>query len=381
MRLTSDLLNAGLVALGISLLIRYYPRRTPLVGVLLALSPMVLFLMAVVTSSGLEISAGFATWCGGPVHRRTPADPACPGDLDGCRRSGARPQPTDEPARRRDHHGRLGPSHRLAGAATEAESESGAALEPVLVAAIVAGGFLVAVGRLASPAPHRSIQPASSPTCGRTCGSPGFGSASASGTSDGSTRRSPPGSSSCGPRRRRIDRPRTDAVGTLSTRPPRPGVVDPRHAPSLWIRPDEHRLCLVAGKVMAPGGGRVPPGGLDLPMAITPHSGIAESTEQWVAPALVLGVGAGASRRPGCVVHRALTRYEVGLGVPAGSPTSWLPPGGHYPVVVAFVVGAVVTLALVVFVVMSPRYEGRSHDRARSCGIRPPALWRSMIGS
>ena len=64
MRLLSDLLNAGLVALGIWLLIRYYPRRTPLVGVLIALSPMVLFLMAVVTSSGREIPSGFATWCG-----------------------------------------------------------------------------------------------------------------------------------------------------------------------------------------------------------------------------------------------------------------------------------------------------------------------------
>ena len=65
MRLISALLNAGLVAIGISLLVRYHPRRTPLVGVLIALSPMVLFLMAVVSSSGLEISAGFATWCGG----------------------------------------------------------------------------------------------------------------------------------------------------------------------------------------------------------------------------------------------------------------------------------------------------------------------------
>ena len=65
MRLVSSLVNAGLVALGISLLIRYYPRRIPLVGVLIALSPMVLFLMAVVSSSGLEIASGFATWCGG----------------------------------------------------------------------------------------------------------------------------------------------------------------------------------------------------------------------------------------------------------------------------------------------------------------------------
>ena len=64
MRLVGALVNAGLVALGISLLVRYYPRRIPLVGVLIALSPMVLFLMAVVSSSGLEIASGFATWCG-----------------------------------------------------------------------------------------------------------------------------------------------------------------------------------------------------------------------------------------------------------------------------------------------------------------------------
>ncbi len=65
MRLTGDLLNAALVALGISLLVRFYPRRTILIGVLLALTPMALYLMAVVSSSGLEISSGFAVWCGG----------------------------------------------------------------------------------------------------------------------------------------------------------------------------------------------------------------------------------------------------------------------------------------------------------------------------
>ena len=38
--------------------------RTPLLGVLLALSPMALFMMAVLNSSGLEIASGFAAWCG-----------------------------------------------------------------------------------------------------------------------------------------------------------------------------------------------------------------------------------------------------------------------------------------------------------------------------
>ena len=75
MRLVGDLVNAAIIALGISLLVRYYPRRTVLVGVLIALSPMVLFLMAVVSSSGLEIASGFATWCGAlciAEHPRVP---------------------------------------------------------------------------------------------------------------------------------------------------------------------------------------------------------------------------------------------------------------------------------------------------------------------
>jgi hypothetical protein len=61
-------------------------------------------------------------------------------------------------------------------------------------------------------------------------------------------------------------------------------------------------------------------------------------------------------------------RYEVGLGVPAGSPTRWLPPKGHYLVVVAFVVGAVVTLALVVFM-MLPRMKV------------DPVMARDLVGS
>jgi hypothetical protein len=71
-----------------------------------------------------------------------------------------------------------------------------------------------------------------------------------------------------------------------------------------------------------------------------------------VAPALALGVGLVLFAAQVASFTRALTRYEVGLGVRAGSPTVWLPPGGHDPVVVAFVVGGVVTLALVVFMVL-----------------------------
>jgi hypothetical protein len=65
MRLVSLILCSGLIALGLFLLGRYHPRRLPLAGAALALTPMVLFLSAVVNSSGMEITAAFAAWCGG----------------------------------------------------------------------------------------------------------------------------------------------------------------------------------------------------------------------------------------------------------------------------------------------------------------------------
>jgi hypothetical protein len=200
MRLVSGLLNAGLVALGISLLIRYYPRRTPPIGVLIALSPMVLFLMSVVSSSGLEIASGFSTWCGALCiveHTLLPRALAIWTAFAAVVLVLSRPtSPLDAVvitivlALLIGWHGlrqRLNPS-------------LVPLWSPVLVALIVAGGFLVVFGGPHLTVPHRPIQPASCPTCGRTYGSPGFGSASASGTLDGSTRRSRPGSSSRGPR-------------------------------------------------------------------------------------------------------------------------------------------------------------------------------------
>jgi hypothetical protein len=65
MRILGDIVNAGLIALGLFLLIRYHPRRLTNVGAMIALSPMVFFVLAVVNSSGLEIAAAFATWSGG----------------------------------------------------------------------------------------------------------------------------------------------------------------------------------------------------------------------------------------------------------------------------------------------------------------------------
>jgi hypothetical protein len=65
MRLMAVLANAVLLALGIFLLARFHPRRSALIGALVAVTPMVLFLSSVVNNSGIEITAAFAAWCGG----------------------------------------------------------------------------------------------------------------------------------------------------------------------------------------------------------------------------------------------------------------------------------------------------------------------------
>jgi hypothetical protein len=65
MQYASALLNALLIALGLFLLARYHPRRLLLLGAMVALSPMVLFMSAVVNPSGMEAAAAFASWCGG----------------------------------------------------------------------------------------------------------------------------------------------------------------------------------------------------------------------------------------------------------------------------------------------------------------------------
>lgn len=63
-RFLAVVLDSALIALGLYLLARYH-RRSALVGALIALTPTVLFFGSVVNSSGMEISAGFAAWCGG----------------------------------------------------------------------------------------------------------------------------------------------------------------------------------------------------------------------------------------------------------------------------------------------------------------------------
>ena len=76
MRMVGSLVNSALIALGLFLVIRYHPRRRLFAGVLVALSPMVFFLSSVLNSSGMEIAAAFAAWCGGLcviAHRPVPS--------------------------------------------------------------------------------------------------------------------------------------------------------------------------------------------------------------------------------------------------------------------------------------------------------------------
>ena len=65
MRMVGTLVNSSLIALGLFLVTRYRPQRALFAGVLVALSPMVFFITSVLNSSGMEIAAAFAAWCGG----------------------------------------------------------------------------------------------------------------------------------------------------------------------------------------------------------------------------------------------------------------------------------------------------------------------------
>ena len=65
MQYAAALLDAGLIALGLFLLAHYHPRRLSMLGAMVALSPMVLFISGAVNPSGFETAAGFASWCGG----------------------------------------------------------------------------------------------------------------------------------------------------------------------------------------------------------------------------------------------------------------------------------------------------------------------------
>ncbi|MDE3086909.1 MAG: DUF2142 domain-containing protein [Acidobacteriota bacterium] len=79
MRMAGALLDAALLALGLFVLARYYPRRRILAGALLALSPMVFFITGMVGDSGMEIAAAFAAWaaCLCVVRREDVPRPLC----------------------------------------------------------------------------------------------------------------------------------------------------------------------------------------------------------------------------------------------------------------------------------------------------------------
>jgi hypothetical protein len=356
MRLVGDLLNTGLVALAIWLLIRFYPRRTPLVGVLIALSPMVLFLMAVVSSSGLEISSGFATWCGGLciVER-----PQLPRALAIWTAVAAVLLILSRPTSPLDAAiitvvvalliGWRGLRQRLNPSLVPLWS-------PVLVAAIVAGGFFVVFGPphlIGLPPPHPAGLLSNMWTNLRLTGVRlrqcigDFGW---------------------------LDTPVPTWVVIVWT----PCVAGLTALALTLSAPCRRALPVLALLILAMPEALYAPkmntidlnwqGRYWLPVVVgfplvastfqwrSRRHRDHRTDRQWVAPALLLGLVLVLFAAQVASFLHALTRYEVGIGVPAGTPITWLPPGGHYLVVVAFVVGAVVTLSLVVFM-MWPRME------------------------
>lgn len=352
MRLVSSLLNAGLVALGISLLIRYHPRRTPLVGVLIALSPMVLFLLAVVTSSSFEISCGFATWCGALCiveHPQLPRPLAIWTAVAAVLLIVSRPtSPLDAgiiTVVSAVLIGWLGLRRRVNRSLVPLWSS-------VLAAVIAAGSFLVVVGPppVLGLAPHHPASLLSNMWTTlrltgvrlRQCiGNFGW-----------------------------LDTPVPTWVVVVWT-----ACVAGLTAFALALSaPCRRALPVLALLILAMPLALESPtinrldvwwqGRLWLPVAVgfplvastfiwrPRRHGHRRTGRQWVTPTITLGVGLVLLVAQVASFERALTRYEVGLGVRAGTPTVWLPPGGHDLVVVAFVVGAVVTLALVVFMML-----------------------------
>lgn len=67
MRLVSALLSALFLALALTAIVIYSANRLLIGGLVIATTPMVLFLAAVVNSSGLEITAAIAFWVGGVI--------------------------------------------------------------------------------------------------------------------------------------------------------------------------------------------------------------------------------------------------------------------------------------------------------------------------
>ena len=348
MRFTSGFLNACLVALGISLLIRYYPRRIPLLGVLIALTPMVLFLLAVVSSSGLEISSAFAAWCGGLClveHPQVPRGLAVWTAVAAVLLVLSRPtSPLDAAIIA------VVVAVLIGWRGLRPRLRSLVPLwSPVLVAMIVAGSFLVAFG-----SPHLTGAAPAHPA----------GLLSNMWTN---LRRTGVDLRQCIGDFGWLDTPVPDwvvivwmsCIGIVTA------LALTLSAPCRRALPVLALLILAMPEILyAPQMDTVNvhwQGRYWLPVVVgfplvastfrwpSRWLGHRPIVRRWIPVAVVLGLGlALLAAQVGSFLH-ALTRYEVGLGVRAGSPTVWLPPGGQDPVVVAFVAGAVVTLALVVF--------------------------------
>jgi heme/copper-type cytochrome/quinol oxidase subunit 3 len=375
MRLVGDLVDAALVALGISLLLRYFPRRTVLIGFVIALSPMVLFLMAVVSSSGLEIASGFATWCGGLCVVKNPRVPralAIWTAVAAILLALSRPtSPLDVAiiaivlAFLVGWHGlqeRLNPS-----------------LRPLWIPLV--GVFLVAAIFLVIGGPPRLTgAPLAHPVS----------LLSNMRTSFGLT----------GARLRQL----VGNFGWLDTPVPTWVVVvwatclAGLTAAALFVSaPCRRALPVLAALILAmplalesPQINRVGTywqGRYWLPLAVgfplvaasftwrarrAGRPGHGPPAREWVVPTLTLCLGALLFAGQVASFQHALTRYEVGLGVPPKSPVVWLPPGGHLPVEVLFVVGALVTLAMVV-VMMARQWESpRQSERVLSATLTSP---------
>ena len=359
MRLVGDLVNAALVALGISLLLRYYPRRTVLVGVLIALSPMVLFLMAVVSSSGLEIASGFATWCGGLCVVKNPQVPralAIWTAVAAILLALSRPtSPLDVAIISivlaflvgwRGLRERLNPS-----------------LRPLWIPLV--GAFLVAAIFLVIGGPPRLTgAPLAHPVSLLSNMRTSFGFT-------GSRLRQMIGDFGW------LDTPvPTWVVAVWAT------CLAGLTAAALFLSaPCRRALPVLALLILAmplalesPQINRVGTywqGRYWLPLAVgfplvaatfewqarrAGPRGRGPAGREWVTPTLSLGLGLLLFAAQVASFQHALTRYEIGLGVRPKSPVVWLPPGGHLPVEVLFVVGALVMLAMVV-VMMARQWE------------------------
>jgi len=366
MRVTGDLLNAGLVALGISLLLRYYPRRTPLVGVLLALSPMTLFLMAVVNSSGLEIASGFAAWCGGLCvveHRDVPRPLAAWTALAVAVLVLSRPtSPLDA----------LVIAVVLAflvgwrGLRARLNSSLRPLWVPVAVAVALAGILLLVEGtpHLAGVAPsHPQSLLANMWTSVRLTG--------------GYLRQ-------CIGNFGWLDTPVptwvfivwTSCLALLTAAALFLSVPCRRALPVLALALFVMPAALQGPQLNAVGlyfqGRYLLPVAVGFPLvASTFHWRV---RRHWVPPCLTLFLGIVLMSAQVASFDRALHRYETGLGVPATTPVTWLPPGGRLPVLVVFVIGAIVTVALAV-VMMTRLADNRSQrGRPGSVGERHGGL-------